>query len=349
MNTLEYTLRRSRILPLLLIACTALTVSANPGDEDIPVAPVDATTYGAWTNAYSLSNSEVTVVIVPDIGRVVFLGKKDGKNLLRSDKNLAGQLPDPETTDWLNYGGDWIWPVAQSRWETFQEGNWPPSRLLDGRPWEGSAWKTADGSLCCLITQTYGEPLHIEARRLFRLATNGAVVVVQQKIERTADSDIPVTLWNISQIGEAERVVLPEGSKDEAGEAGLRPMMFDEPPPEALIRCEGHAVYLTEEGGEAKLCTDAVPAWIAAQKGDMLIIEKAVEPDPEGDYPDGGCSVEMYSNSGLGYSEIETLSTERDLEKGELLQNTLTIELRKLPEKRMEPCAVAAEAAPERD
>ena len=57
-----------------------------------------------------------------------------------------------------------------------------------------------------------------------------------------------------------------------------------------------------------------------------MIIESATQDDRPGEYPDGGCRVEMYANKGLGYTEIETLSTEQNLEVGERLSNTLRIE-----------------------
>ena len=56
-------------------------------------------------------------------------------------------------------------------------------------------------------------------------------------------------------------------------------------------------------------------------------MERATSEDTQGTHPDGGCAVEMYSNAGLGYSEIETLSVEKKLMPGEALQNLITVDL----------------------
>ena len=57
------------------------------------------------------------------------------------------------------------------------------------------------------------------------------------------------------------------------------------------------------------------------------VVFEAVANSAAGDYPDGGCVVEVYSNQGLGYSEIETLSPELNLEPGTVLENVLRIQL----------------------
>ena len=59
-------------------------------------------------------------------------------------------------------------------------------------------------------------------------------------------------------------------------------------------------------------------------------MEQAIpEREPTAPYPDGGCTAEVYSNFGLGYTEIETLSEERVLKPGEILANTLHITILK--------------------
>ncbi|MBN1270125.1 MAG: hypothetical protein JXB04_11090 [Kiritimatiellae bacterium] len=330
------------LLAILALLSLCLSVpaaeTAAPADLDVPVAPIALTAFEGRTNAFRLKNDEMEVVIVPAVGRIMRLGRAGQPNLLRVDQGLKG-LEAPAEGAWHNWGGEWLWPVAQSRWSTFQEGDWPPSRLLDGRPWSGHAWKTADDSQCCLLSQDFGAPLHVRVTRLITLPKRGGLLVVQQRAERLAPSDIPITLWNISQVGGAEMVVLPVDTNSVI-EGGFRPMMFGPPEDKALTPCGEAVVFDTALGGESKLCSDSRRAWIAACKGDTVIALRAVADGEEGTLPDNGCSLEMYSNSGLGYSEIETLSMERNLGVGEAIQNKLEISIRPVPASAATPCGL---------
>ena len=303
---------------LLLTASIAAAQSGN--DAGVPVEPIRTLAFEGWTNVFELQNPAMKIIVVPSVGRVALISYKGGDNLLRLD---AGLKDNGES--WLNYGGDWIWPVAQSRWTTMTNSDWPPPRPLAEMPWTGTAWKDADGTLCCQMAREYGEPINIKVSRLIKLDKEAARFTIRQRIERTAASELPVVLWNISQISGASRVVLPQGP-DSMFEKGVKALLFAMPDDQRLTSC-GHALVYDATEGEHKLCSDSKRSWIAAQKGGVVIVERATSEDTEGTHPDGGCAVEMYSNAGLGYSEIETLSVEKKLLPGESLQNLITVDL----------------------
>jgi len=313
--------------PYILMAAALLTWSlgrADPTPEDLPVQPIPLYEFRGWTNAYRLINEVMEVVVVPETGRIAVIAYRGGESLLRLDETLAGKTADVEAPDfWHNFGGDWIWPVSQARWPEIQGSDWPPSRLLDGRPWQGRAWKAADGAQCCQLTLEYGDPLNIKLTRMIKLHRQDASVQIQQRIEGLEDGTIPVTLWQISQMSEVERIVLPVDSGS-AFEGGIKVLNFAPPDEQTLVRCGECAVYRARQGGEHKLGSDSQRAWIAAQREDTLLVVRATsKPAPSDAYPDGGCTVEMFSNTGLGYAEVETLSVERTLKAGDVLENTL--------------------------
>jgi hypothetical protein len=306
---------------------TASIASGQPGnDAGVPVAPIPSLSFEGWTNVFELQNSAMTIVIIPSIGRIAKISYKGGDNLLRLDAGLKDRVPDGGKDElWMNYGGDWIWPVAQSRWTTMAKSDWPPPRPLAEKPWTSTAWKDTDGTLCCQMAREYGEPINIKISRLIKLDREAARFTIRQRIERTAPSGLPVVLWNISQIAGASRVVIPQGP-DSMFEKGVKALLFAMPDDKRLTSC-GHALVYDATEGEHKLCSDSKRSWIAAQKGDVVIVERATSEDTQGVHPDGGCAVEMYSNAGLGYSEIETLSVEKKLLPGESLQNLITVDL----------------------
>ncbi len=344
---LRLTLRmKTRAIHIAIIAglyCGLILHSGKTvADTDpVPVAPINAVEYGGWPNAFVLRNEHILVVIVPEIGRITHLGFLNKDNVLRHDEDLIGQQGETDISeDWLNHGGDWIWPVAQSRWPDFQEGHWPPSPLLEGQPWSGRAWRTEDGSLHCLITRDFGEPLQVRVSRTFRLAPSHTHVTVRQRIKRLESSDVPVTLWHLSQIQDAEQVVLPVDA-DSRFEGGITTILLDMPDDTVLERCEDTVVYDAQQDGEHKLGSDSARSWIAARKGYTLLVARVDPEDHNATCPDSGCTLQMYAHTGLRYAELGMLSGERYLEPEEHVSNTLTLSLHLLEDIPETPCALA--------
>lgn len=321
---------KSAFLPALLF------LAAVPHAEaaGIPVQPLAPITLHGHTNALLLQNRLIEVVLYPSLGRVGAINFRGQPNVLRFDERLAETMAAPDATrpdGWLNYGGDWIWPVAQAHWAEHFGAAWPPPGFMDGQPWSGHAWVNDDQSQTAVLELHIGAPLHISIQRKFTLPPDSATVTVLQRITRTDTSAVPVTLWNISQIAGAERVALAVETNS-AFAGGFRVLDFAPPAPEWLHREEPSVLVVdTRLAPEIKIGSDSPRGWMGAQRGDVLLMERASGRPDATTFPDGGCRTELYSNSGLGYTEIETLSEERVLQPGETLENTLTMALHHVP------------------
>ncbi len=331
-------------LPAILVLCMTImpiqSIHAQADMENLPVEPILPITYQGWSNALELANADMRVVVIPETGRIAFLGPNKERNVLNSNKQYLGVVSKAdEDGPWLNYGGDWLWPVSQERWTRFQADNWPPSRLLDGRAWSGRAWLNADGSKSCLLQQSFAEPLNIKVTRLMKLPVDGSALVIEQRIEGVSTSSIPVTLWNISQVAKPDQLAFPI-SADSVFSNKYVVMMGPAAPTNLLTQCDNVLFFDTEQGTENKFGADPDPVWIAALQDNLLIVEQVESGDTEGTFPDGGCSVELYFNKGLGYAEMETLSVEKILQAGESIANVLTIRLSVLEEKPTTPEAL---------
>lgn len=341
-------LPRKTLMASLRPACSALllsiaiTAAAAPPAATVPVNPILPTNYLGWPNTYHLQNDQLEALIVPALGRLVWLAPIRANSPLRMDPSLQGRTPTPDEP-FFNIGGDWLWPVTQARWPALSENNsdWPPPPILADGPWQCSAWTDVDDAQCARLTREYGPPLNIVATRLFRLPPKSDQLLIHQRIERIGTSDIPVVLWNVSQIAQAQQIILPINPTSQFPN-GLKILMGDAPPHGSLTNCDTTTIYTVLPNTETKLGSDSPHAWIAATKDETVIIETATT-SASGTYPDGGCVVEVYSNSGLGYSEIETLSPEAPLAPGTVLENTLTIRLALLPPTATD-CELAAAA-----
>ena len=128
------------------VLCLALVAGAQISNQstDVPVAPLAAVEFNGWTNSFRLANDVLQVVVVSEIGRIASISLSGSPNILRADDWFRGQFPNPPGGDWKNFGGDWLWPVTQSRWAQFAGKDWPPPSFVADAPWEGTAWKTAE-------------------------------------------------------------------------------------------------------------------------------------------------------------------------------------------------------------
>ena len=252
-----------------------------------------------------LRNDEIQAVINPDVGRLVHLSLTGGSNLLRRVQGVQ-----PDRLSWLNVGGDWLWPLDQAHWPSLPQGSeWPPPRVLATMPWR--VVESSEGSV--VLVRQYGSPLHIVVRREYRL--QGPVLVIDQSLRRTADSDIPVVLWQIAQVGQGSTVFLPVSPSVEGKVVSL---MAGKNPPEPIQSMTGGQGFPVNSGAEYKLGSGAGD-WVAAQSpfGALALWVD----NPSGEFPDPGSHVTTYVNEGLGYVEIETLSPELPLQKGDSLAN----------------------------
>lgn len=321
------------VLPIVM-CCTSLAHAAEQGAprEGMPSQPVSPVTVHGHTNALVLRNRQLEVVVFPDAGRIGMLRFAGMDNVLRFDQALAERTAGQPAEDgnWRNLGGDWMWPVSQARWAGSFGRQWPPPLSLDGLPWRGHAWRSDDGAFHALLRLDVGAPAFLSVQRRIRLDPEAAEITIRQRIERTAVSQVPVTAWNISQIADARRVAFPVEPGAGAPE-GFSILDFAPPPTGAVTRATGDVVVVDVRAGtEHKLGSASPRGWIAAQREGILLLERATSVQPGGDFPDGGCRIELYANSGLGYTEIETLSEERTLAPGQALENILVISLHRV-------------------
>lgn len=302
-----------------LLCTLVLTCFPGTAREILSSAPA-----GGWEETYTLENDVLRVVVVPSTGRILFLGRPDGENLFMQNTALTGMTLPEEEGDWLNHGGDWMWAVHQDRWSKLGGPIWPPLRMMD-RPWRAEAWREADGTQTVILRRDLGSPVFVQLTRRIVLEPGGrSRLRIEQSASRIYASPVPLSLWQISQMDRPEMVWMglrPDSQFD----SGYHPVGFESAPAEALSRLDQALGVRTNRLTETKLGTDA--NWITARRGDQLLLLWTEGGDTGGAYPDGGCSVVMYSNAALGYTEIETQTVEMDLAPGETLRNVVHYEV----------------------
>ncbi len=95
---------------------------------------VEKTDYMGW-HAYKLSNQYNTVYVTPEIGGRVIQLEFNKRKLFWMNPGLYGVI-SPKTGldkngEWLNYGGEKLWPAPQG-WDNDKQWHGPPDPVLDG-------------------------------------------------------------------------------------------------------------------------------------------------------------------------------------------------------------------------
>ena len=113
------------MLRLLALLLTGVVFTASTAIAEVTVKRV---TYHGWPECYRLSNGTAELIFVPQIGRIMRFGRVGGPNVLWENPALAGKArpASARAKEWVNYGGDKLWPAPQDRW------TWPPDTALDG-------------------------------------------------------------------------------------------------------------------------------------------------------------------------------------------------------------------------
>lgn len=89
--------------------------------------------YQGWDGCWRLSDGEIEVVVVPQVGRIMRFGFVGGRNVLWEHPALPQAVP-VDKDQWANPGGDKIWPWPQCQWEPMSGRSWPPPDELNDLP-----------------------------------------------------------------------------------------------------------------------------------------------------------------------------------------------------------------------
>src|SRR5690349_9092678 len=151
-------LRRTLTLTILLLP--ALLAAAEVAHES---------QYRGW-KSIALDNGLIQLQIVPQIGGRVMQFKLGDFEFLWVNDDLAGKAPPASglgpNGEWLNYGGDKLWPAPQDQWKG------PPDAVLDGGPYTAEIVPTDAGSGAVKLTSPPDARSGIQFSRTIKIEPN---------------------------------------------------------------------------------------------------------------------------------------------------------------------------------
>lgn len=324
-------LRRTIIFIATLVLCsTQLTIAATADRRPVRSTArklsranrvtVRPAVYRGWRDALIISNGTIEVVVVPAINRVIQFCFVNEDGVFWENDALAGELPDPTSEGWKNFGGDKTWVAPQSEWQPVA-GRTTPTVAFNALP--ATAKTHADGvELVSQIDEHYG----IRARRFIRLDDREPVMTITTVYEKLAGDPRRVSVWIITQLKEPRGVFIPVPRSSVMPESYVKLGRMKAVPPSLTITNKMMSL-VRDKTANYKIGSDAgTLLWIDARH--TLRIDSprtfAVE------YPDANSSAEVYTNKDpLAYVELEMLSPLKTMSVGDTLSQTNTYTLRR--------------------
>lgn len=251
----------------------------------------------------SLSNGTIEAIVTVDIGpRIISFGFSGSQNFMCADREGLGAMTDKaytdffgENTKWESLGGHRIWLSPESYPETYTP---------DNKPVKYEA--TENGAVFYK-----NDDIEIGARISLELKmdaddTNMQVIM---KIQNISEKEKEFAIWALSVCAQNGTLIIPMNTND----TGLLPNrsisvwpytdMSDE-------RIYWGKKYVTvnqspKAQGPAKLGFDLNCGNAFYVLGDEIFAKRYDTNHPNGNYPDGNCSFETYTNNCM--LEFETL------------------------------------------
>lgn len=266
--------------------------------------------YRGWSNSLVMGNGLVEVVVVPEVGRVMQfrrVGQTNGP-FWENEKLLGKPMPDrPWEVAHGSFGGDKTWPAPQSAW------NWPPPDVFDATPVQAQVRPDQSVVLTSPVSPRFG----LRTQRRLVLDPTQPVLHIETTYEKVTGEPMEVSVWVITQMRSPEAMFLPipAGTRFPLGSStnwGI---------PEAQFQRVGSLARFTRAPDQAhKVGNDGESmVWV----GPTEVVRIDLPRKSDAAYPDGGCSVEIYTNPDpVPYVELETLGPLQRLRAGESLSAT---------------------------
>lgn len=292
--------------------------------------------YKGWEEAVQLTNNEIKLVAVPQIGRIIHFSYLNEDNLLYENSTLEGQVFSAENPYRIDgelahagFGGDRIWPTKQ---DDFVKHN--GSRGL-ADPWiDGSEWKYELVKNGVKITSRVSNYLGVKVTRVITLDKKGTTVNIQQKLEKVKLGKqknlepIPVTLWNLSKVANPEFAILPL-SETSIFENSIEFQKWPDNTNSAPKNYSKHGnvgQLIPVPKLSQKMGSDS-KGWVAGVYKDK-VFGQFFHFDKNKTYPDGGTSATIFTCT--DFTELECLSPETNLKVGEVLEHNIKWKLTRI-------------------
>jgi len=295
-------MKRWRISLVLLTAVGIMALCAHAEAK----VTVQRITYSGWVDSYRLTAGLYSLVVVPEIGGRIMEYSLDGRNVIWENREEYGRIY-PITKEWHNYGGYKTWVAPQDSW------GWPPDPMLDFGKANVEVLQNPKGLPVLKVIGCPSLSTGVVFTKEIVLNESGEVLLTQ-RMHDIGGKSVTYSVWDVTQVRTPCFVAFPVKS-DSRFPDGISYIMAESRNSRQFNVRDGLCItnYLGEVG---KIGSDTDGPWMIWFKSDLAYV-KLFGPMEKAQYPDGGCSAEVFtSDARLGYVEMEILGPLVQLEPG---------------------------------
>jgi len=271
---------------------------------------VERVAYGGWENCYRVSNGLVEAIATSDVGpRIIRFGFVNGENEFAEFQEQLGKVGGDE---WRIYGGHRLWHAPEAKPRTYYPDNEPVEvKIHDDFTLE--------------LIQPIEKWTGIQKRIIVKMNPSEAQVTVTHILTNHNLWAIELAPWALSVMAKGGRAILPQPPFIPHEEKLLpaRPIAqwhyTDMTDPRWTFG--KRFIILRQDPNRStpqKLGIANLDGWGAYANGDRLFLKRYRHIEGA-NYPDFGCSTEVFTNADM--LELETLGPLTTLQPGESVEH----------------------------
>jgi len=259
--------------------------------------------FQGW-RALQLDNGLVRAWLVPEIGGRLLQFALGEHGFLFSNRQLDGARFTPEEHEgdgsllsWKNYGGDKTWPAPQG-WEGPDQWPGPPDKVLDSGAYRATC-EQGEREVAVTMRSAADARSGLRIERRLRLGAACSRLQLELAFENTAQREIRWAIWDIAQLDCAQggsecRLYVP------VDPAETRPwhMLFGEENAQLQPDFRPGLFALRYLGIVSKVGLRSPCGWLAfADQRAGVVLGMQFPHEADGEYPDGGATVECWTEA----------------------------------------------------
>lgn len=265
--------------------------------------------FGGWRRNLRLFNDSAELIITLDVGpRIISYRAGDGESILGT---LSEQMGGVGETECLIRGGHRLWIAPEIPEITCDKDNFP----VDYE-------ETQEGHC---FSSRQRKPVAVKKTLVVRLNPNDSGTTIEHRLTNEGDEPVPLSSWGLTIMAAGGSAIIPQPPLIPHPEGLLpnRGMILwpytDLSDPRWTLGRDFFMLRQSSDGSPTKMGLTHREGWVAYLLDDQLFI-KGLPCVQGGQYPDGGCNFETFTDARI--LEIESLSPLAEVEPGESIGHT---------------------------
>lgn len=298
--------------------------------------------YKGWKKSIEISNSEIRIILVPEIGRIMYYGFVEGENIFYENQEFEGRAfssgdyyKKDSKIQAPNVGGNRVLPCSEEYFHLLTGSRHVPDPFINA-----SSYKATYLDNGVILESPISKLLGIQIKRTITISDQGSEVKIEQELikKTTAQNQeiekIPLTIWSLSKIKTPNISYLPIQDNSIFKNGFMIPVWPDSKN-NAISNVKVNADLLQIQSSEnlpQKVGADS-KKWVAGFLEKQVFVEQFnFDEELRESYPDQGTSVTIFGNN--LFTELECLSPEKTLSIGEKISYDLYWSLHRVDHKK---------------